>query len=183
MKENLGFGHLGNGVTVWDRTREDNGDYLTVAHISYDRTVSYYVKDISKEDKAKIERFAKFDNMRVSATQDGFVLQPVLPLRFLYDNSGYCRDIYVSKKGNKYCRMEDGAYVSWYSVTPDYEEPLCRLHPDVLIQIIDKDDNILVIEQNQKKDENYFAEKRYPFSWEEPDDNLKDIYNKVYQIT
>lgn len=33
MKENLGFGCLGNGLTVWDRNRSRSNDYLTVAHI------------------------------------------------------------------------------------------------------------------------------------------------------
>jgi hypothetical protein len=33
-KSDLGFGYLGNGMTVWDRNQEANGDYKTVAHIS-----------------------------------------------------------------------------------------------------------------------------------------------------
>ena len=35
----LGFGHLGNGLTVWNRMEEVDGDYRTVAHIAPDRTV------------------------------------------------------------------------------------------------------------------------------------------------
>src|SRR5699024_2154973 len=29
----LGYGHLGNGITVWNRLEEEHGDYKTVAHI------------------------------------------------------------------------------------------------------------------------------------------------------
>ena len=36
----LGYGHLGNGVTVWNRLEEEHGDYKTVAHIAPDRTVT-----------------------------------------------------------------------------------------------------------------------------------------------
>ncbi len=32
-KENLGFGFMGNGLTVWDRTIEERGDYKKVARI------------------------------------------------------------------------------------------------------------------------------------------------------
>lgn len=37
--EDLGYGCKGNGTTVWDRNRQRNNDYLTVAHISEDYTV------------------------------------------------------------------------------------------------------------------------------------------------
>ena len=42
MKEDLMFCHLGNGVTVCDRQRRKYGDYMTVAHISYNRKIRYY---------------------------------------------------------------------------------------------------------------------------------------------
>ena len=38
----LGYGHLGNGLTVWNRLEEEHGDYKTVAHIAPDRTVTIY---------------------------------------------------------------------------------------------------------------------------------------------
>lgn len=58
MIENLGFGHLGNGVTVWDSNRERNNDYLAVAHISEQGTVTYYNCALSIEAKKEIELFA-----------------------------------------------------------------------------------------------------------------------------
>ena len=78
LKEDLMFSHMGNGVTVCDKNREKNNDYLTVAHISYDRTVSFNTKKLSEESKMKIESFAKNENMTVSAAQqDCYALCPL----------------------------------------------------------------------------------------------------------
>lgn len=66
---NLGFGSLGNGITVWDRTREKNGDYLGIAHIDSYRNVKYYDVTISQEQKDKIEHFAKTEDPTASITQ------------------------------------------------------------------------------------------------------------------
>lgn len=38
----LGFGFLGNGLTVFDRNQLINGDYKTVAHISEFGDVTFY---------------------------------------------------------------------------------------------------------------------------------------------
>ena len=59
LASNLGFGSLGNGITVYDRTREENGDYICVAHISIDRVVSYRKHRLSAEQREAIESFAK----------------------------------------------------------------------------------------------------------------------------
>lgn len=75
-QEELMFGHLGNGVTVCDRLREENGDYMKVAHISYERGIIYY-NTISEEGKQRIERFAQAENMTKSATQSDPVLKPI----------------------------------------------------------------------------------------------------------
>lgn len=56
-KEDLFFCHLGNGVSVCDRLRKENGDYIEVAHISYERAIIYY-NSISDESREIIERFA-----------------------------------------------------------------------------------------------------------------------------
>ena len=67
MQENLMFGHWGNGVTVCDRNRMENGDYMTVAHISYHRNINYYTDSLSDSAKSEIEDFAHLGNMAVSA--------------------------------------------------------------------------------------------------------------------
>lgn len=57
--ENLGFGCLGNGTTVWDRTREKNNDYIQIAHITDAGVISWRKVTISKEQKEHIEAFAE----------------------------------------------------------------------------------------------------------------------------
>jgi hypothetical protein len=77
--ENLMFGHLGSGVTVFDGNRLKNSDYLTVAHISYQREIKYYTRDLSDEAKNQIENFAGFGNMAVSVCQpDAYALCPLI---------------------------------------------------------------------------------------------------------
>jgi len=66
----LGFGHLGNGVTVWNRLELRDGDYKTVAHIAPDRTVTYYEDSLPEDVRAQIEEFAATSTMTISATQD-----------------------------------------------------------------------------------------------------------------
>ena len=43
MDKNLLFGSLGNGITVFDKTVQDNGDFKKIAHISKSGEVKYYV--------------------------------------------------------------------------------------------------------------------------------------------
>lgn len=77
MKEDLMFCSLGNGITICDRNREEHADYKTVAHIGYNRDITYYDKKMSEEAIACIERFAKYNNSSVSQTQPYPVLKPV----------------------------------------------------------------------------------------------------------
>lgn len=54
---NLMFGALGNGLTVYDTSRQDGNDYLTVAHIDDTGMVKYYV-DVTPEERARINKQA-----------------------------------------------------------------------------------------------------------------------------
>jgi hypothetical protein len=65
----LGFGHLGFGITVWDRSRQRNNDYETVALIGPDRKVKYRALPLSEEQTKSIEDFAKICDSNISATQ------------------------------------------------------------------------------------------------------------------
>ena len=65
----LGYGHMGNGLTVWNRLEERGGDYVTVAHISPEREVTFYDDALPAEVKAQIERTARTSEMFTSATQ------------------------------------------------------------------------------------------------------------------
>jgi hypothetical protein len=64
--ENIMYAHCGNGVVVFDGNRMKNGDYMTVAHIDYNRDIMYYTHILSDSAKCKIENFAKSGNMRIS---------------------------------------------------------------------------------------------------------------------
>ena len=66
----LGYGHLGNGVTVWNRLEEERGDYKTVAHIAPDRTVQIYDEEMPQAVREEIQRIADTSEMTISATQD-----------------------------------------------------------------------------------------------------------------
>lgn len=77
MKEDLMFCSLGNGITICDRNREEYCDYKIVAHISYNRDITYYDKKMSSQAVACIERFARYNNSSASQTQPYPVLKPV----------------------------------------------------------------------------------------------------------
>lgn len=66
----LGYGHLGNGITVWNRLEEEHGDYKTVAHIAPDRTVTIYDEEMPQAVREEIQRIADSSEMTISATQD-----------------------------------------------------------------------------------------------------------------
>ena len=66
----LGFGHLGNGLTVWNRLEEVDGDYRTVAHIAPDRTVQIYDEEMPQEVRDRIQQVADTSEMTVSTTQN-----------------------------------------------------------------------------------------------------------------
>jgi len=65
----LNYGHLGNGLTVWNRLEEKDGDYVTVAHIGPDRAITFYDKDLPDNLKAEIELTARTSDARVSTSQ------------------------------------------------------------------------------------------------------------------
>lgn len=66
----LGYGHLGNGLTVWNELEQENGDYKTVAHIAEDRTVKFYDEKLPQEIKDEIQHKANTAELNISATQD-----------------------------------------------------------------------------------------------------------------
>ena len=55
----IGMGYLGNGLTVWDRSVEEDGDYMTIAHISSDGEITYLVDGVPEDVVSKIEQAAK----------------------------------------------------------------------------------------------------------------------------
>jgi len=53
----LFIGHLGNGATCCDRSREKNGDFLKVAHIDETGIIKWY-EPVNDHDKSQIEAYA-----------------------------------------------------------------------------------------------------------------------------
>lgn len=66
----LGYGHLGNGLTVRNRLEEENGDYKTIAHIAPNRTVTFYDQELPETVREQIQKIAVTSDLRISATQD-----------------------------------------------------------------------------------------------------------------
>ena len=55
----IGMGYLGNGLTVWNRAVEVNGDYQSIAHISPEGEITYYVQNLPQSVIKRIERAAE----------------------------------------------------------------------------------------------------------------------------
>ena len=55
----IGMGYLGNGLTVWNRAVEINGDYQNIAHISPEGEIIYYVPDLPQSVVERIEKAAE----------------------------------------------------------------------------------------------------------------------------
>ena len=54
----IGMGYLGNGLTVWNRAVEESGDYQTIAHISDEGEIHYYVDGLPEDVVARIKQAA-----------------------------------------------------------------------------------------------------------------------------
>lgn len=99
MKDEIHFGSMGNGITVWDAARTRNGDYLTVAHIDYNRTVKYYEK-VSQEAKNRIENFARYENSHPVSQPEMLALCPInSAFMSPEEKDGYLRDHNCSADG------------------------------------------------------------------------------------
>lgn len=66
-KYELGYGYMGNGLTVWNRLEKEHGDYKTVAHIDNDRTVTFYEEDMPESVKDAIRKVAATDTTTLTS--------------------------------------------------------------------------------------------------------------------
>jgi len=67
-KFDLGCGHLGNGITVWNRAKEIHGDYEKVAHIDSNRKITWRIKNPPQNVIDYVDEITK-SNPSVSETQ------------------------------------------------------------------------------------------------------------------
>lgn len=63
----IGMGYLGNGLTVWNRAVEVNGDYQNIAHISPEGEITFYVQDLPQSVVERIERAAEREKPKDAA--------------------------------------------------------------------------------------------------------------------
>lgn len=60
----IGMGYLGNGLTVWNRAVEEHGDYQTIAHISNEGEIKYYVDGLPDDVVSRIEKAAEQEKQK-----------------------------------------------------------------------------------------------------------------------
>ena len=66
LGDDVGMAEKGNGTTIYDRTREANGDYLTIGHIGNDEYLTIR-PEATPEQSAAMERYA-MDSAALSTT-------------------------------------------------------------------------------------------------------------------
>lgn len=63
----IGMGYLGNGLTVWNRAVEVNGDYQNIAHISPEGEITFYVQDLPQIVVERIRQAAEREKPKDAA--------------------------------------------------------------------------------------------------------------------
>ncbi len=58
-KYDIGYGSLGNGITIWNSLVEVNGDYQNLAHVSEEGIITYYIDELPKDIISRIEEIAE----------------------------------------------------------------------------------------------------------------------------
>ena len=67
VEYDIGRGYLGNGLTVWNRAVEVNGDYQNIAHISPEGEITFYVQDLPQSVVERIEQAAEREKPKDAA--------------------------------------------------------------------------------------------------------------------
>ena len=67
VEYDIGMGYLGNGLTVWNRAVEVNGDYQNIAHISPEGEITFYVQDLPQSVVERIRQAAEREKPKDAA--------------------------------------------------------------------------------------------------------------------
>ncbi len=67
VEYDIGMGYLGNGLTVWNRAVEVNGDYQNIAHISPEGEITFYVQDLPQRVVERIRQAAEREKPKDAA--------------------------------------------------------------------------------------------------------------------
>ncbi|MFH2029007.1 MAG: hypothetical protein ABIJ40_00090 [Bacteroidota bacterium] len=65
----IGFASLGNGLSVYNRAKEERGNYQKVAHIDRQRKITWYLTQLPDVIREQIIKVAKGPNMAASQSQ------------------------------------------------------------------------------------------------------------------
>jgi len=68
-KFDLGSGHLGNGISVYNKAKDVRGDYEKIAHIDANRKITWMLKNPPKEVTDYVNKIASGKNPSVSTSQ------------------------------------------------------------------------------------------------------------------
>jgi len=92
----IGYGHLGNGLTFWNKLEEKNGDYITVAHIDAERNVKFLDPFLPESIKTWIADLSFSNDHTVSATQDApvFITPSEYDIKELDPIDQFAKDYY-----------------------------------------------------------------------------------------
>lgn len=69
----IGMGYLGNGLTVWNRAVEVNGDYQNIAHISPEGEITFYVQDLPQSVVERIRQAAEREKPKDAALPEFYL--------------------------------------------------------------------------------------------------------------
>jgi hypothetical protein len=136
MERDLGFAHLGNGISVYDRLHEENNDYVAIAHIDNNRKISF-LKKIAPKYINQIKSYALTADPAISFSQSQNVFIDRPPVSF--------DDVYrFIKKHYKPSRFEERNGDIWGK---DYSVIVARGHFNDLVK-----NGIGFISSNESKD-------------------------------
>lgn len=86
VEYDIGMGYLGNGLTVWNRAVEVNGDYQNIAHISPEGEITFYVQDLPQSVVERIEQAAEREKPRMLLCRSSIrrILRPKQTIRVAF---------------------------------------------------------------------------------------------------
>ena len=146
------FGLLGNGITCYDVSRQDKDthDFVTVAHISNEGNVSYWVNDVSENDKKLIEaqavqrkqEFTEEWNKLPLATRYERILNEATPQQYGHitsDSKTMSSDELVKKYEHSVIFKDEETPVAVAFQTTDNERSDISAEPDEVIPETDEE--------------------------------------------
>ena len=134
----LSYAHLGNGLSVANRLEDDgDGDYAKVAHIDYDRSITWYSDNLPEDVKVQIQQVAVSDSKY-------FISLDIYHERnkWLAMFSDIVRDNgFITKEDLEYTPFDRhgglGKFVQLFGID-DYERVLNRINKEALPQSADE---------------------------------------------